>query len=1327
LSYAADLTVELVVRSTVEITEQRTQRVPRKNPDGTLVHDANGNIAYDYIPVLGEDGNPQLIGKVIEDISENGRPPMRRRELLARIPVMLGSSLCWLRGKTPEELIEMGEDPDDPFGYYVNQGTERTINLVEQLRNNRFYLYVSKNSNKTIECTITCARIKGPQKVSIYLPEGGGLNMFIYYFGRSGDTYTTINVLHIFSLLSSMGDYSRRNDYKYQESLERILMWIPSGSYRRRASNYLLQTIVEYIPNIHRTDTLSVFDNIQTLNDTMNIIDDAERWKHYYTNICRGLFPQVPDTIEGIQYKQDTMATMCARLLEHRIGIRDVSDRDSYANKMLKTSAVTLMLKFSSEFMKTTDELQRKIAKDTNNFTNKTFVSQIGFDKKHLSDFEKALSNNKYLSKSGQNLTEVLKRSAILAARAHLLKIIVPGSDDNPSVQMRLPQPTQLGYVDPPDTPEGSGCGRIRAKASTCYITHDTHSQQVVVSLIQARKDRRITVRPTTTNWCALFHNGRMLGWCEGNSMSQYFVQEKRALRISMYTCIVLEPADRCLYVHDDGGRMTRPLLILDADEIPLFYKDKEMVQKWKQGEVNFSDLIRAKYVEYIDAWEQDGMYIDQSIRHIQERKKMLRDLEAELDQSEEMLRRIEYEDIYYAQVNHESQYMSSEEYEKYLSEQFTEREYKRSLAKDFVDTRAENIAKLLKELSLLTTEAYVEAERQKFIEDIREQSPDASTVQIHQLLTSWDLKRFDLMLELQDRLEVETLRLKEAKTALAGLYHRKREEGQDGEEGEGEEGEGEEGEEEEPEEMRKQALVNRDILQQNINRIKRALANAGKENKRTHVELTPLALMGVAAALIPYTNFNPAPRGTYQASHGKQALSVNTQPFSYPTSAAYSVAPTRPMTETSIYQTIGMSEKPAGDTVMLAIMTYGFNQEDAIVIKREAIEAGLFWSRHEYSFTTTFSPGTIGTDIKEIPGIPHGTIADKAKRRYGENVYEHLDENGIASLGSNIRPGQCVIGKIKEIIINDSHGHSIPKIVDDSEYATPDKYGIVNSVNRGKVDIKDVVSVNVYQMKTPTSGDKFGSRHAQKTTLGLIVGREDLPYTDAGMVPDMIMNPHAIPSRMTIGHIIEMVASKVAGLMGERIDASAFQDVGLDGLKEALFRHGYASHGSEVFYSGTTGEMMEGLIFTGPCYYQTLAHMASKKIQARGTGAVMPDNRQPIKGKSQGGGPRFGTMEKTALLSSGAAGLIRDRLMVASDEFNPFVCRHCGDVALLNPEARILRCMPCGRIHHIPEDEDEVAIEQLQKDFAMARIPFSLMKAKQMATGMGQKITFGF
>jgi DNA-directed RNA polymerase beta subunit len=184
---------------------------------------------------------------------------------------------------------------------------------------------------------------------------------------------------------------------------------------------------------------------------------------------------------------------------------------------------------------------------------------------------------------------------------------------------------------------------------------------------------------------------------------------------------------------------------------------------------------------------------------------------------------------------------------------------------------------------------------------------------------------------------------------------------------------------------------------------------------------------------------------------------------------------------------------------------------------------------------------------------------------------------------------------------------------------------------------------------------------------------------------------------------------------------------VGLDGLKEALFRHGYASHGSEVFYSGTTGEMMEGLIFTGPCYYQTLAHMASKKIQARGTGAVMPDNRQPIKGKSQGGGPRFGTMEKTALLSSGAAGLIRDRLMVASDEFNPFVCRHCGDVALLNPEARILRCMPCGRIHHIPEDEDEVAIEQLQKDFAMARIPFSLMKAKQMATGMGQKITFGF
>lgn len=589
-----------------------------------------------------------------------------------------------------------------------------------------------------------------------------------------------------------------------------------------------------------------------------------------------------------------------------------------------------------------------------------------------------------------------------------------------------------------------------------------------------------------------------------------------------------------------------------------------------------------------------------------------------------------------------------------------------------------------------------------RFLEGLTSQEPPLSTFEVTSQLERWERKRFNLSLQFADQLEIAQEELKSAKKNYEKLVK---------------------GDEEVDDDEDNNEVSLNDIIK-SINQATKTLRNLKSKRKFTHSEMSPLALMGVASSLMPFANMNPAPRGTYAAAQVKQGLGVGIMPYTYPTTGKYLVGPSRPMVETSMYQAAGLSELPGGQMVSIVILTYsGYNQEDAFIFKKEAVDRGLFMTKLVYSFKATFSPGALETGVTEIPGVPTDEVAAKAKRRYGENVFEHLDERGIARLGSHIKPGQCVIGKVKRITITDKRGNQIPRYVDASEYASQDRYGIVEHVDPGKIDGMDTYMVRVYQLKRPSGGDKYSSRHAQKTTEGLEMMSIDMPYAVSpdgkkSFIPDLIMNPHAIPSRMTIGHIIEMIASKVGAIRGERIDGSAFQDFDLDGMRETLRRHGYASHGSQQMYNGQTGELMEGEIFSGFCYYQVLSHMASKKIQARYRGAVMPDTRQPNRGRAKGGGPRIGGMEDSAMLSAGSSNLLYERLMIASDEFNPPVCRKCGEVALFNAQTGTLKCAPCGR-----EISDK---SEMAEHFAIARLPYAFMKAKQMMAGMGQRITFG-
>lgn len=242
-----------------------------------------------------------------------------------------------------------------------------------------------------------------------------------------------------------------------------------------------------------------------------------------------------------------------------------------------------------------------------------------------------------------------------------------------------------------------------------------------------------------------------------------------------------------------------------------------------------------------------------------------------------------------------------------------------------------------------------------------------------------------------------------------------------------------------------------------------------------------------------------------------------------------------------------------------------------------------------------------------------------------------------------------------------------------------PSEHGIIDSVVlTTDEDGYRRVKVKSRCVRIPQIGDKFASRHGQKGTIGMTYRREDMPFTVEGISPDIIINPHAIPSRMTIGHLIECLGSKVATLNGDECDSTPFQDATVEIISRDLHNAGYQRHGNEIMYNGHTGRKIEMMIFIGPTYYQRLKHLVDDKIFARQRGPIQILNRQPTEGRARSGGLRFGEMERDCMLSHGSSSFLKERLLEVSDKYGINVCEKCGLFAISNSKSKEMRCNNC-------------------------------------------------
>ncbi|KAG2291482.1 hypothetical protein Bca52824_038151 [Brassica carinata] len=472
-----------------------------------------------------------------------------------------------------------------------------------------------------------------------------------------------------------------------------------------------------------------------------------------------------------------------------------------------------------------------------------------------------------------------------------------------------------------------------------------------------------------------------------------------------------------------------------------------------------------------------------------------------------------------------------------------------------------------------------------------------------------------------------------------------------------------------------------------------------------THCEIHPSLILG-------------SPRNTYQSAMGKQAMGiyVTNYQFRMDTLAYVLYYPQKPLVTTRAMEHLHFRQLPAGINAIVAISCYsGYNQEDSVIMNQSSIDRGFFRSLFFRSYRD--EEKKMGTLIKEDFGRPDR--GNTLGMRHGS--YEKLDDDGLAPPGTRVSGEDVIIGKTTAISQDEAQGQT-------SRYTRRDHSISLRHSESGMVDqvllttnadgLK-FVKVRVRSVRIPQIGDKFSSRHGQKGTVGMTYTQEDMPWTIEGVTPDIIVNPHAIPSRMTIGQLIECIMGKVAAQMGKEGDATPFTDVTVDNISKALHKCGYQMRGFERMYNGHTGRPLPAMIFIGPTYYQRLKHMVDDKIHSRGRGPVQILTRQPAEGRSRDGGLRFGEMERDCMIAHGAASFLKERLFDQSDAYRVHVCETCGLIAIANLKNNTFECRGCKNTTDIVQVHIPYACKLLfQELMSMAIAPRMLTKDLKSAKG---------
>jgi DNA-directed RNA polymerase beta subunit len=1092
---------------------------------------------------------------------------------IGKLPIMLKSSICVLNQYTHINNNVSGECKHDAGGYFIINGSEKTVLGQERAAENRVYCFnTSKNNNKwswTAEIkSIPPAKCISPKQINIMISsKNNGFGYPIYV--QIPRIKQPIQLFVVFRALGIISD---------KEICQHVLLDIGQD---KQILDSLQASIVDANITMTREDALKIITS-NVMFTPMNMDKDAGALKKrgFAQDVLNNdLFPHCHNMTQKIYF----LGYMVNRLLKSSLDIAKQDDRDSYVNKRVDLTGALLNNLFRNYFNKLVKDMSKQIVKEINtgswrstddhmNIVNKTNIYKIIKSTTIENGIKRALSTGdfgiKNVNSNKVGVAQVLNRLTYVSSLSHLRRINTPVDKSGKLIAPRKLHNTTWGFLCVAETPEGGSVGVVKNLSYMTHITTPSNSEslhQHVESFIsrmdkENHKEMYLNIK--------VFVNGAWLGNTASPIELYNTLKDKKSKGIiNIYTSIIFDIKNKEIRICNDAGRLTRPVLRVKNNKI---FITEKIISELNSGNLTWDDLltdtkIDEAVLEYIDPEEQNFSMISMKPT----------DLANKVD------------------TNYIYKYTHCEIHPStifgILASCIPFPEHNQSPRNTYqcLDVNETVLMKDGKKIKIKDV---------KVGNEVITYNPNTFEMEATKVVNHFIRHNDNPVYKLVTLSGREIIATEDHRFSTNNGWKSVKE-------------------------MIENPDLKVGVFDMNF--------NEWRINFVSIKSITPVSNRLVSDIEVESENHSFIAGDGFASSNcamGKQAMGMYVTNYqNRMDKTAYVLTyPSRPLVDTRVMGMIKLDQIPSGSAVIVAIMTYsGYNQEDSILVNKGSLDRGLFNATIYH---------TEKDEDKKINGDEEIRCKPDPSKTKGMKFgnYDKVNNKGLVPENTFIENRDIIIAKVVPIKENRNDHTKLIKYEDHSKIhrTTEESYIDKNFIDRNG-DGYCIAKVRIRTSRKPVIGDKLSSRHGQKGTVGNIIPESDMPFTANGMRPDIIINPHAIPSRMTIGQLKETLLGKVLIQLGLFGDGTSFGELAVDDIRKELLKLGHECHGNEILHNGMTGEQIESDIFIGPAFYQRLKHMVNDKQHSRSIGPMVNLTRQPAEGRSRDGGLRFGEMER--------------------------------------------------------------------------------------------------